>query len=173
MLHTQKKHPLDIIRISLHCHKNQDKKSKDSQFNDDLHSGTMLKCSVKLCGSMLRSRVLLMGQRENLTRCLVAVKPPQSSGSCPWQRSAGSYSNLSVKNIITQSAFARRVAENASTRRQTHVQAPLSLCDIGGPMSQPQECRFKARCTLYDINTGCCAETHLVGLRPLRSYNPC
>lgn len=133
MLHTNK-HAKTSSRHYLHFSAlplNQDKKSKDSQFNDGLHSRTIRKCSVKLCGGMLRYRVLLMGQHENLTRCLVAVKPPQSSGSCPWQRSAGSYSNLSVKNIITQSAFARRVAENASTCRQTHVQAPLSLCDIG------------------------------------------
>lgn len=132
----------------------------------------------------ISSRVWMIGQCGYLTHCEVAVKPQQSSGFYPWQRSAGSYSNLSIKNIITQSAFALQVTENACTCRQSrllshihvhtrHFHFAISLTPVGWWVSHKtvasntlhfgrHQYRLLHKDTLY-----------CNGLRPPRSYNPC
>lgn len=92
-----------------------------SQYNNHLHARIQMRCTVKWYRGKMRisSWVWMVGQCGwHLTRCLVSVKPLQSSGFYPWQRSAGNYSNLPIKNIITQSASVPQVTENACTCRQ-------------------------------------------------------
>lgn len=132
----------------------------------------MLKSNCNVLSSVAEARweswFWMVGQWGwYLTRCLVSVKPLQSSGFYPWQRSAGNYSNLSIKSIITQSTSALQVTENECTRRQgrllsdTRAHTPLSFCHVSKPLWAHElatSLSLQTRRTLDDINTGCCTK---------------